>query len=374
MKKNNNKDMKTSVFFFLSNLSGGGAQRTIVNILNGIDKSKYNVKLILLKLNSDDAYVDLVHKSIPIINLNTRGRYAFWKIKKIIDKEKPDILFSTLAQVNLAVWLGHKCSFHKPKLVLRETSYRTFGKNLNRLSHLLFKRMYNDADNVIALSKGVKNDLIELYGVKSDKITTIYNPIDTEYIFEKSKEECELGYSKDFKMVSCGRLVEQKNYSLIINALSIIKNKGYENFELFILGEGPKRDELNDLILECGLEGNVKLVGFQNNPYKYMAQADLFVLSSAWEGFGHVVAEALATGTPVLSTDCPHGPKEILQDGEFGWIVDNNDYIQMSDKLIEIIDGTIKYDDYKSISRERAQDFDVSKIVIEYQNVLRLGS
>jgi hypothetical protein len=147
-----NKNTKIKILFFLSNLSGGGAQRTIVNLLKGLDRRKFMPSLALLNYNPNDAYASLIPSDIEIINLNSRGRYAAWKIKRLIESNEPDILFSTLPQVNFAVWLGNKISKKSVKLILRETNYRdvetnttVFNKNYTkkcigkqtRLSHCL---------------------------------------------------------------------------------------------------------------------------------------------------------------------------------------------------------------------------------------------
>src|SRR5699024_7635429 len=113
----------------------------------------------------------------------------------------------------------------------RETNFRT---NNNKLKHTLIKKMYNDADLVVALSEGIRDNMIKLYNIEKENITTIYNPIDTKYIGKQSQESCEYNYSKELKLVACGRLVEQKNFSLLIKSLSILKERNYSNFELFI--------------------------------------------------------------------------------------------------------------------------------------------
>ncbi len=366
------KGSKIKIFFFISNLSGGGAQRTMVNLLRSIDRNAFLPTLVLLDHDPNDAYNSLIPDDVEIVNLNSRARYAALKIKKLIEAKQPDVLFSTLPQVNFAVWLAKKISTKKPKLVLRETNYREIGINISKFEQKIYKKVYREADQVIGLSEGVTNHMINMYGLDPSKITRIYNPVDVAGIREKCKEACSITYNKNFKLIACGRLAKQKNYPVLINALSILKQKGYTDFELFIMGEGPEEKNLRKMIGDHGLDDNIKLIGFKKNPYAYMRQADLFILSSMWEGFGHVIVESISCGTPVLATDCPHGPREILKDGEYGWLVSNNDHNQLAKKLEYLM---LNHDEISKMSNKiskRAKEFDIKNIVKEYEATFKL--
>lgn len=365
----NRKEEKIKILFFLSNLSGGGAQRTMVNLLRGLDRNKFKPSLALLNYDANDAYANLMPPDIEVININSRGRFAAWKIKKLIESMEPDILFSTLPQVNFAVWLGNKLSNKPGKLVLRETNYREIGFNTTSILQMLYKKMYRDADKVIALSEGVKNHMFNTYKLEESTITRIYNPVDVKKIKELSEDKCDVDYTKKFKLVACGRLAKQKNYPLLINALGILKEKGYSEFELFIMGTGPDEKAIEEMIISKGLNENIKLIGFQNNPYAYMEKADLFILSSLWEGFGHVIVEAMACGTPVVSTDCPHGPSEILENGKYGWLVPNDDLDKLTSTLSKLMSNPNEIMQMANKVRVRAKEFDVQYITREYEEV-----
>lgn len=363
---------KIKIFFFLSNLAGGGAQHTMVNILKSIDKNSFTSTLVLLDYDPNDAYVSLLPDGIKIINLNSRARYAAWKIKKIIEDKQPDMLFSTIPQVNFAVWLGNKISFKKSKMILRETNYREKGINTTTFRQKLYRKIYRDADRVIGLSDGVTEHMIKIYQLDSTKVVRIYNPVDIEEIEARCKDSCELKYCKSFKLIACGRLVKQKNYPVLIKALIKLKQKGYTDFELFIMGAGPDEKTLQRMISNYALNEQVKLIGFQNNPYAYMRQADLFVLSSLWEGFANVVVEAMVCGTPVLAADCPHGPREILKDGAYGWLVPTNSNPDQFSITLEHL--MHQHDEIEQMSNkvcERAKDFDVKNIVRQYEMVFK---
>lgn len=363
---------KIKIIFFLSNLAGGGAQRTIVNLLRNINRDSFSICLTLLNLNNNDPFLPLVPKDVKIINLKSRARNSIFKIRKLIKTNKPDILLSTLPQVNFAVWLGNKLAGNKAKLILRETNYREKGINTSLLYHNIYRKIYNDAHHVIGLSDGVTQHMIKSYGLNPAKVTRIYNPIDIEYIVVKSSESCELHFSKTFKMVSCGRLVKQKNYPLLVRALAILKEKGYQDFELFILGDGPQKLQLEEMICKYNLKDNIRLIGYQKNPFPYMKMADLFILSSLWEGFGHVIVESMVCGTPVLATDCPHGPREILEDGKYGWLVNNNDHYAMANKLEELILNPNKINDMANKLRNKINTFSVNEITKQYEDIFRI--
>jgi glycosyltransferase involved in cell wall biosynthesis len=227
--------------------------------------------------------------------------------------------------------------------------------------------MYREADKVIALSEGVRKHMVKTYRLKESKVIRIYNPVDIENIKKLSMEICNIKYTKKFKLIACGRLAKQKNYSMLVNALSMLKQKDCSDFELFIMGTGPDEAEIIKLIENKGLKENIKLIGFQTNPYAYMKQADLFVLSSLWEGFGHVVVEAMACGTPVLSTDCPYGPREILENGKYGWLVPNNCSDQLAGMLEYLMFEPNEINLMSTKVCERAKSFNFTNIVQQYE-------
>lgn len=356
------------IFFFLSNLSGGGAQRTMVNLVRSIDKSLFLPTLVLLDYDSNDAYASLIPEDIEIINLNSRARYAALKIKKIIEVKQPDILFSTLPQVNFAVWLGNRISQKKSKLVLRETNYRKKGVNTTVFLQMIYRKIYRDADGIIGLSDGVTEHMIRNYRLDPLKVKRIYNPVDIEGIRELSQEKCEIIYNKDFKIIACGRLVKQKNYPVLIKALYLLKQKGCMNFELFIMGEGQEKKVLETMISDYGLDDYIKLIGFQQNPFAYMRQADLFILSSSWEGFGHVIVEAMACSTSVVSTDCPSGPNEIITHEINGLLCDLENAEDLTRKILLVLRNDELRQRLAKEGYKRSKDFDFKKIVREYEN------
>lgn len=356
-----------NILFFVSNLNGGGAQRTVVNIINNIDREKFNIKLVLLKFNPSQSYATLISEDIEIININKRGRYSIPSIIKIMQENQPDIIFSTLSETNIAVSVAHKLIKSKAKLVLRETCHKT-KKSMGILKFNLLKFAYKNCDIAVGLSKGVSNELSELYNIPGEKISTIYNPVNIDAINMILSNDNKIVLDDSvINFVACGRLVEQKNFSLLINALGNI-NKDHKNWVLHLLGDGNQKGELLKLTTDLGIRNKVIFHGFQSNPYKYMKSADLFVLSSKKEGFGHVIVEAMACGIPVLSTNCPHGPAEIINNERYGWLTNNNDLEDMTSQLrIIFAQGKERLSEKEKFVKDRARDFEAKKIVKQYE-------
>lgn len=359
--------MKIEILFFLSNLKGGGAQRTVVNILKYLDRDNFSSKLVLLNYSDKQPYASLVPKDVEIVNLDSRGRYSIFKIAKLINDEKPDICFATLPQVCKAVTLGHKISGSNSKVIYRETNYRK-KKDMNFLSYKLLKTTYNYSDHNVSLTKGIKKQIIKNYKLSSDKITNIYNPVDLEDI--KNEITKNNKFDKNyFNIISCGRLSKQKNFELLIKAAKIIQDERYDDIKIHIMGKGYLEDKLLKLTNRLNVSNIINFLGFQKNPYQYMASADLFVLSSLWEGFGHVIVESMASGTPVLSTDCPYGPREILGNNEYGWLISNDNAEAMADKIIKLHDNPREITNKKDMLNDRVEKFDASYIVKQYEEL-----
>jgi glycosyltransferase involved in cell wall biosynthesis len=200
----------------------------------------------------------------------------------------------------------------------------------------LIKRYYKYSDEIVSVSDGVAKDLYDNFGIKCTR--RIYNGIISEDLFRQAEEPIhEKFFPQDSKIIlSVGRLAEPKNQKLLIEAFSRIPHKGYK---LVILGEGGERDALTAQVKRLGLTGKVIMPGFVSNPYKFMARSSLFVLSSDWEGLGNVLIEALALGLPVVSTDCPNGPREILKDCKFGHLVPTKDPEALASAMLKSLKG-----------------------------------
>lgn len=362
--------MIKTIMFFLYSLAGGGAERTVVNILNNLNRQKFKPILVLVT-RKNTAYIDLLPDDIEVISLNTRKlRYSLLKLRKCIIDKNPDLLFSTLNPNNIILALANVLSFKMIPHVMREANNRTESGNVTKMNKLITFFTYNYLSKIIvALSVGVKDDLAENFKIKNNKIEVIYNPIEVANIKKNCNElvnDMQIDRNKK-TIIAVGRLVEQKDFGTLITAFSevckTIKSK------LIILGKGPLEKELKDLANQLDIGNKVEFLGFKKNPYKYMKQADIFVLSSRWEGFGHVIVEAMACGTPVIATDCKSGPKEIIGDDEYGMLVPIQNSEALAKAIIYLLNNENKREGYRRSGFKRAKDFEARKIIKQYEDV-----
>lgn len=365
------KMKKKKILFFLYNLAGGGAERTIINIINNLDQDLFDIVLVI-GTNKNNDYGDLINKNIKLVCLNSsRLRFSIFKLRKCILSEKPDLLFSTMNAINIVMLLSKLLTFKKIPVIVREANNRTQSGKVSFINKVLTTFLYNRvATKVISLSEGVKKDLIDNFHVKESNINVIYNPVEVEKIQELSKEKVvDINIEKNEKLIiAVGRLVEQKDHETLIKAFEMV-NRVVKS-KLIIIGKGPKERELKRLSKNLGVEGNVKFLGFKKNPYKYMRLADVLVLSSKWEGFGHVIVEAMSVGTPVISTNCNSGPGEIIGDDKYGLLVPVGNSKELANKLIELLNNQHKMNHYSHRGMERAKVFHAAKITKQYEKII----
>jgi glycosyltransferase involved in cell wall biosynthesis len=365
--------MKMSkISIFLTDLSGGGAERVMLNLANGFVERGHEVELILVNL--EGPYLDQLLPSIKVVNLNSGKLFkSILALIRHLKKSRPNILFSALEDTNLVALWAAKLAGVKTRLVVtvhnhlsNESKYATSFKR--RFIPRLVPWFYPWADTVVAVSHGVANDLTHL-GLAHDHIKVIYNPVVTPNLFEKSTESIQ---HKWFQTNDCsvllgvGRLTPQKDFQTLIKAFAEVRK--HQSVKLIILGEGEERQSLQALIDQLNLTQDVDLIGFVSNPYAYMAKASVCVLSSAWEGFGNVLVESMAVGVPVVSTNCESGPSEILDDGNYGLLVAVGDTNALASAILQTLKTPAKPDTLK----RRASEFSLDRALEHYS--LLLGS
>lgn len=363
---------KKKVVFFIYELGAGGAARTIVNIANYIDQSIFEP--IIVTLNYAGSYEKYIQEKVRIVKLPTkRLRSAIIPFRNFIKEENPHIVFSTIPNYNTIAIISRILSGTKAKSVVREAAY--LGGSLpSNIKLFLYGRLYRFAKSIVALSNGVKQNIMKRYFVPEGKIEVIYNPIDLQAIEQEAEtidmpgEHEQLFTDHRKTIVSAGRLVPEKDQETLIKAFAMVNEEIPSR--LVILGEGELKSDLIALAKQLKVSKYVHFIGFQQNPYQYFHRADIFALSSTTEGFGHVLVEALATGTIVVSTDCKPGSTEILQEGKYGLISPVGDAIKMADNL-RLALSMSDVDQAKLISagKERAQHFSAEKIVKQYEKV-----
>lgn len=232
-----------------------------------------------------------------------------------------------------------------------------------------YRDYYPRLDAIVAVSEGVREDFAHFAGIPTAHITRIYNPIVTEDLDAKTSIDPQhpwLTSPTEPVIVSVGRLSEAKNFPLLVSAFERLRAE--RPARLIIVGDGPLREELQARITRSPFAQDIDLTGFRDNPFAFMARSDLFVMSSDWEGFGNVLAEALACGAPAVATDCPHGPREILDGGRYGPLIPAGDAQALAAAMSEVLDDPPE----AAHQRLGAQRFTVSRSTDAYLDLLGL--
>ena len=323
---------------FLPSLSGGGAERAMIAVANGLAEF---IKVDLVVSNAEGAYKNEVNANVNIIDFQShRLLFSFFKLKNYINKHKPTTFISVLTTANIVSIIARFFSKSEFRLILSERASVAAALSDNplwqaRVLPFLIKLLYNYSDKVISVSKGIAEELISDFGIEREKSHVIYNPVVNELLIKKSLEHLENIYFDHRKVpmiLGVGRLTSQKNFELLIKSFSILRKS--IKAKLVILGEGPLRGELENLAKDLGVEKDVHLPGFVDNPFMWMKNSKVFVLSSDYEGLPNALIQAMACGTEVISTNCPTGPEEILENGKWGKLVNMHDIEGMANAMI----------------------------------------
>jgi glycosyltransferase involved in cell wall biosynthesis len=369
---------------FLSGLAGGGAQRRMLLLARGFAARGCRVDVVVAR--AEGPYRPAIPRSARLVALDSRvarlpgirTKRGLWvlattfALAAYLARERPQVVLSTSAPANLAS-LGARALARSPTRVVVSANLnlsaatgprqRFWGPALRALA----RRAYRRADGVIAVSQGVADDLARLLAPSGPPIVAITNPVPIAEIEEKSRALLShpwLEPSAPPILLGVGKLKLQKDFPTLIRAFARVRAQ--RPARLMILGEGEERRRLERLVRELGVAKDVALPGFAENPWAWMARASVFALSSAWEGFSNVVAEALACGCPVVSTDCPSGPAEILDHGNYGMLVPVGDDRALADALLE----TLEKPRHPARLRARAAQFSVETAVDRYLDVL----
>ena len=361
---------KSKIALFLPSLRGGGAERMMVHLARGFVERGLNVDIVLAK--AEGPYLSLVPSEVRIIDLKaSRVLLAFPGLVRFLRKERPVVLLSTLDHANIVALLAKLLSKVSTRVVIRlagtiSTGLRNSFSIKKILSFYLLKYCNSWFDGIIAVSNGVANDYAEATGIARERIKVIYNPVVTPELFLQSEEPVKHPWFTDGSppvILGVGRLTVQKDFTTLIKAFSIVRK--HRLTRLIILGEGEQRTKLEALVQELGLKDDVSMPGFVDNPFSYMSNASVFVLSSLWEGLPNVLIQAMACGCPVVSTDCPSGPAEILENGKWGKLVPVGDAEALAVAVENILDESNLPDVI-----QRAKDFALYKAVDRYLELL----
>ncbi|MFO7645988.1 MAG: glycosyltransferase [Desulfosarcina sp.] len=391
------------IALFLSSLSGGGAERIILELARALAQRGYAVDLVVCRLKGD--LVTEIPGGVRPVELEIAPRSALLRtliklpartwltllpvmlrkpLKKIrslpflevyLRRERPDVILASTHVPNLlALWAVRLSGLQVRTVLKQDNSLARSIENstdpLRRKLPRLLRLWYAQADAVVAVSEGVADEIAAVAQIPRAQIHVIHNPIDADRIARQAETKPDHPWFQPGQppvLLAAGRLHLQKDYPTLLRAFASLRKE--RNLRLAILGEGHERPRLEKLIGDLGIGADVRLLGFQKNPFAFMARAAVFVLSSAWEGLGNVLIEALACGCPVVSTDCPHGPSEVLEKGRYGTLVPVGD----PEKLARAIGEALDRPGDPQAGLQRARAFDIQNIADQYVRLFSFG-
>ena len=355
------------ILILLPNLCGGGAERLHILLAKHWHAHGIKVDFALMQRHGD--LLSLLPDGIDVIDLKAdRIRQVIFPLARYLRGVRLDIIIAAMWPLTSAAVLSWRLAGKPGRLYLSDHTQLSVScvQELNlspRYLQAVMRLTYPAASGLIAVSEGVKKDMCQLGGFTNSQVRVIYNPAaigvssQSEY---KSVRQKLWGSGFDYHILSAGTFKAQKDHATLIKAFSLLPT--LLNARLTILGEGSLRPELEALVQQLGLQGRVAMPGFVVDPYPWYRTADLFVLCSRWEGFGNVIVEALECGLPVVSTDCPSGPAEILENGRLGQLVPVEDPVALAASMVKGLADPVD----RAMLMRRAQDFSVSSIADQY--------
>lgn len=360
------------LLMIMSAIDIGGAQRFCLNICKYFNSIGYDYKVLFVrKGKSSELRQEFIDNHICFLEFDCKSVIrSIPQIVQYVNKVKPDVMLSTVGNVDFAVAVS-KLFIPKVKFYIRKANVifdnQKSGANIAKLR---FEALM--CDKLIALTKDMKKDYVQ-YGFKEKNIVVINNMVDLGYINRRLKEfESEHEWFNKAKyrlIVANARMVPEKRHDVLIKAFERVE-KVIPEARLMILGNGPLREQIEKMVPQS-LKEKTFFMGFQNNPYYYMHQASVFTLTSDYEGFPNVIIEALACGLPVVTTNCKTGPREIIENGKEGYVVERGNYNAVADALVEILSNEKKRNSFSQNAIRKAKQYDVEKIAKDYMNILK---
>ena len=368
------------VMFFLPHLGGGGAEMNAVRVARALPQFGFRASFAVTR--GPGLFQSFVDPGTPVVSLGLghinfstlRLIRAIRPLRRLIEERRPAIVCPVMDLPAIAALLAARRIARPPKMVPSSqnspvANFVAARGILPRAQLALLKRIYPSADHVIALSGGVARELEELVPSLHGRISVIPNAgVAPATVPVDGQPPADARPAPGGKLiVACGRLVEQTGYPYLIRAFAEVART--EDVYLTILGEGPLRASLEELVRSLGVAGRVQFLGFRDEPLAYMRAADVFVLSSLWEGFGNVIVEAMAAGTAVVSTDCNHGPGEVIANEVNGLLVPPADDRELAGALRRVLRDVGLRHRLAAAGTGRASDFSPEHVARQYAEV-----
>ena len=368
---------RATVCFVAPSLDGGGAERVAVQVLNALDAERWNRCLYLFERRGP--YLADLSPSVRIESGSARSRVGRWReLRRFFRAVRPEVVvvflsyFSVLSAAR-AAGVSTRVVFDMGTPVsafLADTEYRWSRPWLRRVFTTVMRRSCAAADLLRAASRGVADDLVHTYGARPSRVCVVPNPVDVTAIAAARTEPLDAAIEGRWTrpvIVAAGRLAEAKNYPLLVDALAILRRTIPAS--LVILGTGEQEAVVRSAVRARGLDDVVHLCGFQRNPWKFMARADVFALTSRYEGFGNVLVEAMACGVPVVATSSP-GTRDIVDDGVDGLLVEHHEPAAVAAALARVLQDPALRQRMSAAARQKADTYRTEVVVGAYDRAL----
>lgn len=362
------------VAVFAATSGHSGVDRALKNLIPALAARGHSIDV--LQVRGHGPRLEDLPAGVRLIDLGSRHVYgSFLALVRYLRRERPYALLSDKDRVNRTALLAREVAGSGTRVVvslgttvsIELASRGPFERWLQRSS---MKHLYPLASRVVVTSGGVAEDLSQYTGLPRSLIEVVPSPVVPTALLCASPPRPDHPWFRPDEppvILGVGELSARKDFETLVRAFALVRRS--RSCRLLILGKGKRRDRILALAAELGVGQDVDLAGFKPEPYSYMAHAAVFALSSRWEGLGFVVVEALAVGTPVVSTDCPSGPREILQDGHYGRLVPVGDYVRMA----EAIEETMRAPPDRKTLREGALPYTIDNSADCYLRVLGLS-
>lgn len=361
-----------SVAILLPDLRGGGAERVCIYLANAFAARGIPVQMVLMRTEGE--LLPLLDERVEVVPLGAcKVRHLPWRLLRYLRRAKPAALLANMWPLTAIAVGAARLARVESRVVVAEHTYWTASiqayPTIHRIMFRLSMRaLMRWADARVGVSDGVANDVERIAGLPRGAVRTVYNPIVGVAAAGTPEPAAPPVWPSEGgkRIIGVGSLKRVKRFDLLIDAFARLP---LSDATLLILGEGSERAALEAQVRALGLDGRVCLPGFVPNPAQALRSADLFVLSSDYEGFGNVIVEALEQGIPVVSTDCPSGPREILEDGKYGALVPVGDV----EALAKAMEDALSREHDREALKCRAQDFSVDKAADAYLDLLIPG-
>lgn len=372
-------EQKKRILFLIDSMYGGGAERQTVELIQALHP-RYEIALSLL--NEQGPLLDEVPRDVSVLNLEgcagwRRAVQGSLRLRSVIEAYQPDVIISSLIESNRLLARTAPFLPGDSKTVL--TVQNNLSLNMERRSFLarLFDRievplLYNRADCIVAVSEGVRESLMNVYGIPSSRLQVIHNMVNIGRVQERAHRPASLPWENEDTvplLVAVGRMVPQKAFHDLLDAFAVVRRG--QVARLVILGDGPLRSELKSKTDRLGVTDDVHMPGYVDNPWAYMRRSDVFVSSSHWEGFSLAHLEAMVCGCPLVLTDCDFGPKELVRDGFNGRLAPVGCPGALAGVISELLNDPEQRKQIAQNAKAYVQRYDRSSIAARYGRLIQ---